>query len=185
MIDPEVQAKLDALDASIKAVTDSSKVHDAILAANNLGVDAVPVFHCNHSGLWFPADYVASWGVDYGVGLGPDPVSEVLNSDYQTAPATPTADTEDITQLMHPVGNVRVQVDMILVPKALTGSLDANGNWVPSDRMAILAKDDMKMKQRIAIIFQNQLANPKSKLPQLKVMWASIKNPALLAMRGN
>jgi len=37
-------------------------------------------FRCTHSGLYFPGDYRNQWGRKYGHGLGPHPVSEVLDT---------------------------------------------------------------------------------------------------------
>lgn len=173
MIDPDVQAKLDALSGALKAVTDSFAIHDQILKASRMGVNMVPVFHCNKSGLYFPADYIKQWGIDYGVGLGVDPISEVLDTEYGVAPPMPTPETDDIKQLMHPIGNTRTQVDLILVDQAV-----AHAN------MAILHKDDPKYKARIDVIFQKQLANPRSRLPALKVIWESMRQPSLLTQKG-
>lgn len=46
----------------------------------------IKVFKCAHSGKYLPNDYVEQWGIKYGHGLGPKPVSECLDTQYGMAP---------------------------------------------------------------------------------------------------
>lgn len=146
--------------ANVKSLTDKMGLVDKVFAAARIGVDMVLAFQCGHSGLYLPADYVKMWGRDYGIGLGPHPVSEVLDSDYYTPPPAITPDIESWDQIMHPVGNSMAQVDYMLVERS---AMEAN--------LAILVKDDPKMKKRVAVVRENQMMNPKSKLPILAVAW--------------
>lgn len=145
---------------NVKSLTDHMTMVDKVFSAARIGVDMVLAFQCGHSGLYLPADYVKQWGRDYGIGLGPHPVSEVLDSDYYTAPPAITPDIESWDQIMHPVGNSMAQVDYMLVERS---AMEAN--------VAILVKDDPKMKKRVAVVRENQMVNPKSKLPILAVAW--------------
>lgn len=140
------EERIDVLEASLKFVTDQvGKVMDRILKKG-----FIPAFRCSHSGLLLPVDYIKEWGRKYGIGLGPSPVSEVLNSDYDSKPAKPKK-FRHVDQIMHPVGNSFAQVDFDLFdPEELP--------W------AVLEKDDNGMEKRAAIIIQKQLVNPKSKI---------------------
>lgn len=141
---------------NVKSITDRLDQVDKILAANKMGVDLVLAFRCGHSGLYFPGDYVKMWGVLYGIGLGPDPVTECLDSDYATDPPPITRDLRTATQIMHPLRHIRVQVDSDTVPRAV---FDAN--------RAILMMEDWNLDRRAPILRANQLKNPRSKLPYL------------------
>jgi len=46
----------------------------------------VKCYRCEHSGLLLPPDYKDNWGKYYGIGLGPIPVSECLNTRYGKMP---------------------------------------------------------------------------------------------------
>lgn len=151
---------LEEIEQDLKAVTDKLSVMDAIIKGANIGVPTVMAFHCNHSGLYFPSDYIKNWGRPYGVGLGPDPVSEVLDSDYDTAPPKVSEDTLDVETIMHPLVVTRVQIDLVTVP-----AIVYNAN------KAILAVDDPRMRERVKIIRPKQLENPKGKLRALQAQW--------------
>lgn len=163
---------LDALDAALKAVTDSNAAIDAVIKGAKIGAPVTVAFKCNHSGLYFPADYVKEWGSLYGIGLGPDPVSEVLDSDYHTDPPRPTESTMDINTIMHPLRVTRVQVDLMTVPQ---GEFDAN--------QAIIAIDDTRMSKRAAICRANQLENPKGKLRALEANWMMITGQVVIGRK--
>jgi hypothetical protein len=141
---------IEELESALLAVTDQvGKLMDRALKKG-----MVPVFRCGHSGLLLPADYVKEWGRLYGIGLGPDPVSEVLNSDYTAEPAAITPRIRKETQIMHPVVVCKSQVDF---------------DWATPEEFeaekAILAKDDARCERRAAIVWQKQLVNPRSRLP--------------------
>lgn len=145
---------------NVKSLTDHMTMVDEVFKQLKVGREMTLAFQCGHSGLYLPPDYVKEWGRDYGVGLGPHPVSEVLDSDYHTPPAKITHDIESFDQIMHPVGNTFAQVDYMLV--------EVNAY---EQGLAILVRDDAKMKRRASIIRAKQMVNKKSKLPILAVAW--------------
>jgi len=145
---------------NVRSVTDHMKMVDEVFRQMRVGQNMVLAFQCGHSGLYLPADYVKNWGRGYGVGLGPHPVSEVLDTDYFTAPPRITEDIEDFDQIMHPVGNTFAQVDYMLVEETAF-----------QQNAAILVKDDPKMRRRIEVIRPKQLANSKGRLRVLQVAW--------------
>lgn len=153
-------AALDELAANLKAVTDSHAMLDQVVKNAKIGVPTIPAFKCNHSGLYFPPDYAKAWGKLYGLGLGPDPVSEILDTDYDTDPPAITPEIDDISQIMHPVGHTRVQMDLVMVPQD-----EYNAN------LAIPAHTDHKMKLRAPILRAKQLANTKGKLRVMQAAW--------------
>jgi hypothetical protein len=148
----------DELEQAVKAVTSRMDVVDKVAASKGALKAA---FVCSDSGMYFPADYVKEWGNLYGIGLGPDPVSETLQSIYHIPPANITRDTQSAFSLMHPVRISRASVHLITVPAA---DIKANS--------AVLAEEDNKMALRAPILFKKQMVNPKSKL---KVMMAGYK----------
>jgi len=144
--------------ADVKSFTDRMDLVDQVFKQLQYGRNMVVAFRCGHSELLFPGDYLREWGRLYGIGLGPNPVSEVLDSDYHTDPPAITPEIESIEQIMHPLGVTFAQVDHVLV------SADA---FV--DSAAILAKDDPFVRARARIIRAKQLLNPKGKLRLLQV----------------
>lgn len=153
------EQRLEALEENLKSVTDNyGKLMDLVLQKG-----FKPAFRCTHSGLLLPGDYVKEWGRKYGIGLGPQPVSEVLDSDYDTAPPSLTNDVESIEQIMHPVGPSFAQVDFLMVaPSELT-----------TDHLAVLDLEDRKMRKRSNIIMKRQLQNPRSRLRGLHAAFTS------------
>lgn len=150
--------RLDEIEANLKAVTD--RVGGLMDEVRGKGL--VPAFRCGHSGLYFGGDYIKQWGRKYGIGLGPSPVSEVLDSRYECAPPKLTAAIRSIDQIMHPLMHTAAQVDMVMVrPEVLEAE-----SAVP----AIL---DPYMRQRVSIIMRKQLVNPQSRLPMLRAFMAS------------
>jgi hypothetical protein len=120
----------------------------------------VPAFVCNHSGLYLPGDYVKMWGRSYGIGMGPDVSSEVLDSDYDTDPPAITPSIRNISQIMHPVGPCFSQVDRTLVhPSAFEKG------------KAIMAHEDTEMESRCIIVRENQLKNSRGRLRVLQASW--------------
>lgn len=154
---------IEQLESALLAVTSRLDLLDGVIKDARLGMPTTLAFHCNHSNLYFPADYVKEWGRLYGHGLGPDPVSEILDSDYDTAPPKITEDTRDFEGIMHPLVTTRVQVDLVKVPV-----IDYEAG------RAVLAIDDPRLKARVSIIRPKQLANPKSRLRSLQAQWSTL-----------
>lgn len=101
-------------------------------------------FRCSRTGMFFPADYVEKWGMVYGIGLGPEPISECLTNRYDI----PIAASRDDKSTMHPVGVSRAQVDFVSV--------------TPEDfeaRRAILANEDPFMKRRAVVMRERQIVH--------------------------
>lgn len=147
---------LDEIEAALLATT--SKTGGLMDLVQKKGF--VPAFTCNHSGLLLPGDYVKQWGRSYGIGLGPDPVSEVLDSDYDTAPPAITPLIRRIEQIMHPVGPCFAQVDRVMVhPTAF------------SEQKAVMAFEDPEMETRAGIVRKNQLNNSKGRLRTMQAAW--------------
>lgn len=149
---------LDDIEAALKATTDKvGGLMDMVLQK-----DYVPAFVCNHSGLLLPGDYVKEWGRLYGIGYGPDPVSEVLDSDYDTDPPAITPAIRRIEQIMHPVGVCFAQVDRTMVhPSVFMTS------------KAIMEHEDMEMEARASIVREKQLKNIRGRLRTMQAAWNS------------
>lgn len=150
---------LEEAEAQIRSVTD--KVGRLMDLVQQKGF--VPAFRCGHSGLWYPGDYVKEWGRRYGIGLGPSPVSEVLDSVYDVAPPAITPEIRRIEQIMHPLQVSMAQVDFDMVP---AGTFEAPGP------VAILAADDPDMDARARICRKKQLANPNGRLHIMQAAWS-------------
>jgi len=113
------------------------------------------VFQCSHSGLLLPPDYQKGWGTKYGIGLGPNIVSECVDVNYTDG--LPRLDAvQDVEQLSYPTGPTFAQVDAIDVPYE---------TWedVPEELKLILRKDDPRGFRRAAVIRAKQLENPKAR----------------------
>lgn len=151
---------VEELILNVKSLTDRMTMVDAVLKANKLSQETVLAFQCSHSGLYYPADYVRLWGRLYGIGLGPSPVSESLDSLYYTEPPPITEAIRSIEQIMHPVGNSFAQLDYMLV-----SADDYN------DCRLVCAHDDPHMEIRARILRDKQLSNPLSKLRIMQVAW--------------
>jgi len=150
----------EALLANVKSLTDRMDLVDEVFKQLRVGRTMVLAFQCGHSGLYLPGDFVKNWGRGYGIGLGPNPVSEVLDTDYFTDPPAITGEIRSLEQIMHPVGNCLSQVDYMLVEEA-----------VYEQNKAVLAVEDPYMTKRAAIIRAKQVDNPKSKLRNMAVAW--------------
>lgn len=99
-------------------------------------------YMCAHSGMLYSEEYFKEWGRNgHGVGLGPVPVSECLDSDYNAPMAVPAS----ADQAMHPVGYTRAP----LIPVEVTEEEFKS-------RAAILRRDDPLMLKRSAIIRERQ-----------------------------
>jgi hypothetical protein len=147
---------LEEIEQDLRAVTDQvGRLMDRISQKG-----FVPAFLCGHSRLYLPGDYVSRWGSLYGIGLGPSPVSEVLDTEYEIPPPEITSATRRIDQIMHPVRSSMAQVDFLLVdPQAF----EAN--------KAIIAADDEDMEARAPILRARQLANPRGRLRVMQLKW--------------
>lgn len=144
------------LEKNLRSVTD--QVGRLVDIVNQKGF--VPVFRCGHSRLLLPADFLTGWGHIYGIGLGPDPVSDVLDSDYTIAPPDITPEIQSIEQIMHPVLHCRAQLDFVMVPPE---QFEA--------QKAILELDDRRMVRRCQIVRQKQLLNPRGRLRVMQAAW--------------
>lgn len=105
-------------------------------------------FQCVHSGLYFPADYYKNWGILYGIGQGPDPVSEILNTTYHLPKAEAFQPGSEI--LMHPMGVTHAPVQMVEVDEA---TYEKN--------KAICHHEDRDLVKRTKIIIDKQKAKAK------------------------
>jgi len=152
-------AALETLESNLKAVTDHLTSLDNILAKARLGVDMELVFQCGESGLFYPADYIKNWGKLYGIGLGPHPVSESLQSEYEVAPPD-IRGLKSIEQIMHPMRVSCVQVDMMEVTR---DSIAENS--------AILDYEDPEYMRRSVILRNKQIDNPLGKIKMYEVAW--------------
>lgn len=150
MSDPTLEGRIAALESNLLSVTDQiGGLMDRVLRKGFM-----PAFRCGHSGLLLPADYIKDWGRKYGTGLGPSPVSEVLDSDYDQPPAIPEGNSfRRVDQIMHPVGPCMSQVDFDLFdPKEY------------SDLLAILDAEDPGMYERVKVVRARQMVNPRGRL---------------------
>lgn len=145
-------AALDKLEADIRAVSDSNKALDQVVRAAKLGRPMTVAFRCTHSGRFYPSSYAKDWGKKTGIGLGPDIVSECLDSQYHVDPPL-LRGVRRAEDVMHPVVVCMAQVDFVVIPEEdfAAGRL-------------ILAADDEFMEERIKIIRDNQLRHPESKI---------------------
>lgn len=108
-------------------------------------------FRCNHSGLLLPPDYLKMWGILYGHGLGKEPVSECLDTDYGKLPLAEEGRKVRYKagpgDLMYPLSDSRANVMLVDVPEA-----DYNK---PENRL-VLVKDDRDFSRRIKIVRAKQ-----------------------------
>lgn len=149
------------IEAVLADHTSSLAMLDSIMKANKLGVKVTLAFRCAHSSLLFPADYCKQWGVKYGVGLGPRPVSEVLDSIYSVSPPDiQRQKIQSIDQIMHPVQHSMAEVHLVTVTEDELAAA-----------AAIPMAADAGMKKRLPIIIERQLKNPQSKLPAIYAAW--------------
>ncbi len=97
-------------------------------------------YRCRHTGLYFPDDYVKEWGKKYGIGMGPRPVSECLDTHYE-CPKAPCHTGEE----MHPVGVCYADVDLVDVAPEEFAS-----------KRAILHRDDPNLVLRSEVLLSKQ-----------------------------
>ena len=161
------EEQIATLEANVKSITDRLDIVDQILRANRLGRNMVMAFQCGESGLLYPADYVKEWGKLYGIGLGPHPVSESLQSEYDVAPPAVSGETRDLVQIMHPLRISGAQMDLDPVDADTMGA-----------RAAVLAHQDPYMKRRAPILYAKQCANPRNRLGAVRAAWAQLGRAA-------
>lgn len=147
------EAALQTLEDNLLTVTDKIGGLVDLVMGKNL----VPAFRCGHSRLLYPADYLKAWGKRYGIGLGPSPVSEALDSDYDSAPPVVDRYTSRITQIMHGLGVTNAQMDFVMVQPT---------EW--EARTTVIAADDPLYDSRVSIILPKQIA----KSPAIKALYA-------------
>lgn len=155
---------MEELEEIVGQITSSKKLLDKLTAAARAGQELVAAFRCGASGMYFPADYIKEWGRLYGVGLGPHPCSESLQTEYELPPPPITPDIREIEQIMHPVGNSMAQVDLMDVPAA-----------VYELNRLIPAKDDPHMVRRARVVRAKQLVNPRGRLRNMQAAWSREK----------
>jgi len=102
----------------------------------------VQAFRCSHSGLYFPGDYVKQWGRKYGIGLGSQPVSEILNTQDHME-ISRNLDRPNLS--MKPMEVTKAQIDYVEIEQA---DYDAN--------KAVIALDDPDYAIRSQIVRQKQ-----------------------------
>jgi hypothetical protein len=148
------------LEALVLEHTSRLDMVDAIVGSNGQRVLA---FRCSHSAGYFPANYTKEWGHTTGIGLGPQPVSECLDTYYHIAPP-PLKDCRGrVENIMHPVGHSMAQIDLVEIPIKV---YEAN--------KLILMDDDPDMTSRIAIVRKKQDVNPKSQRKAYMAMFNSL-----------
>lgn len=144
------EAQVEEQAANLKAVTDRLDILDALIKSEGIGQPKVMAFRCTHSGKLFPADFAKEWGKTTGIGLGPEIVSECLDSMYHVPP--PKVETVKRPEhIMHPMQSTRAQLDLVTVLKS---EYEAN--------KLILHRDDPDFAQRAEILRQNQMNKPGS-----------------------
>lgn len=111
-------------------------------------------YRCSWTGLYYPPDYVKEWGRKYGIGMGPVPVSEAMNSRTDLPCCIP--ESGDMNTAMHPVEFTRAQIDLVDIPDAEY-----------EDKKAILSSEDPRYDRRAAILRGKQLEKPNTKLAAL------------------
>lgn len=151
------------LEANVKSVTDRMTIVDEIFKANKMGRTMVMAFQCGESRLYYPANYVKDWGKEYGIGLGPHPVSESLQSEYDVAPPAITPETQSILQIMHPLRSSGAQMDLCTVDELSYKS-----------GLAVLAKGDEKLGKRSPILYARQCVNTRGRLGLIRASWAQL-----------
>lgn len=127
------------------------------------------VFRCSHSGLLLPPDYAKEWGRKYGVGLGPNVVSECVDTHYwRDPPHWSQRGIRSVEQIMHPVCPTYAQVDLIDHPAE---------KWedIPADQKMILRSEPDSARRRAAVLLQKQLQNSQ----QLRMMHAAAREKGL------
>lgn len=118
--------------------------------------EKIVLFQCEGTGLYFPGDYLEMWGRKYGLGLGPKPISECLETAWHKKIAYPE-DLKTVEQIMYPLMNGGHDIGaVILSPKD-----------VAKCPMAVLGINDPFIVKRGKILRQKQLENKNGLLKQI------------------
>ena len=105
-------------------------------------------YRCSQSGLLLPPDYKKNWGIYYGHGLGPEPVSECLNSNMRANIDLRRAQYNvPPEEYMFPFHITRASVSLVDVSEE---------EYANPDNRMILAIDDRDFKKRSAILRSKQ-----------------------------
>ena len=143
---PDENKKKEELEKDLESVTDSKKDLDGLVKGTS-----VLVFRCAHSGLYFPSDYLRMWGRKYGIGLGRNPVSEILDTNYE-AKLPDINDVKDVADILFPFGVCRSQVDSIVmkveearVKKPIIAVMDTDYY----ERREVIRKKQLKKDKRL------------------------------------
>lgn len=120
-------------------------------------------YRCNHSGLLLPPDYVKMWGISYGHGLGKEPVSECLDTDYGKLPLAEEGRKVRYRggprDLMYPLSDSRASVVLVDVPEA---------EYNEEKNRLVLVKNDRNFAKRISIV--------RTKQKKRKAEWNRLKS---------
>lgn len=136
------EMRIAALEEDLKTATDSLKNLDPMISGAR-----VMAWRCSHSGMFFPSDYVKMWGIEFGVGLGKEAVSECLDSYYHLELPRSDLHNRGIKpyQMMYPVGITRAQIDYYM----------AHPNEFKSQRLVCHIQDE-NYEKRAGIIRKKQ-----------------------------
>ena len=137
------------LEAALKTVTDRLDHLDPLITGKEY-----MYFRCLHSGKFFPADYIKEWGRKYGIGLGGDPRSECLDSQYNVKPSLEGIRTLD--DIMHPCKISGAPLDVVYASKKAPASL-----------LLITKNQDRNGSKRGALMRANQLKHPDNRIAAL------------------
>lgn len=141
------------IEKNLKSITDSHKLTDDLQSKKK-----TLLFRCAGSGLYFPGNYVEQWGRKYGIGLGPNVLSECLETDWN-APCAVPENLRTPEQIMFPVKQGGHQVDAYIVP---TEQIEAQ--FADFDSFAVVAKLDPYIVKRGMIVRNKQLENKNGRL---------------------
>jgi len=139
------------VEKSLKSVTDSLKHLDALIKGEKR-----QLFRCVGTGLYFPPNYIEEWGRLFGIGYGPKPVSECLETNWhQKVPEFD--DIKYVEQVMCPVGIAYHPIDNVIIDK----------NESDKGTMAVLVINDQAMVRRAGIIRNKQMNHKNGRLRAL------------------
>lgn len=142
----QAQEVINALEENLKSITDRIDMLDPLIQGKSH-----MYFRCLHSGKYYPSDFIKEWGKKYGIGLGGDPRSECLDSDYDTTPSLDNIIS--LEQIMHPCKVSGAPLDVVFLSKE-----------APKSDLLIPAYIDKRGKERGKIMRLNQLKNPRNRI---------------------
>lgn len=145
----QAQAAIDSLESSLKTVTDRIDMLDPLVQGKQH-----MYFMCLHSQKLFPHDYIKEWGKKYGIGLGGDPRSECLDSDYNVRPSLEGIRT--IEDIMHPCKISGAPLDVVFLAAP-----------APESMRLITAREDRDGRKRGILLRKKQLKNPLNRIAAL------------------